>query len=118
MSDPQATSAEQTSAHDREGVLGEIDSPAGLFAVYASIIVLFFVTLGMSLAGALGKYTIFAQLAIAATQATIVAYYFMHLKQGDRIVILTALASIFWTFILFVLFMADYATRQRVVGWW
>jgi cytochrome c oxidase subunit IV len=46
-----------------------------------------------------------------------VAYHFMHLKQGDRVVILTALASIFWMGILFVLFMADYMTRRMIVGW-
>ena len=36
--------------------------------------------------------------------------------QGDRVVILTALSSIFWMGILFVLFLADYMTRLKVVN--
>ncbi len=40
----------------------------------------------------------------------------MHLRQGDRVVILTALSSLFWMGILFVLFMSDYMTRIKVVG--
>ena len=48
-------------------------------------------------------------------QAGLVAYFFMHLRQGDRVVILTALSSLFWMGILFVLFLADYTTRLKVV---
>ena len=41
----------------------------------------------------------------------------MHLKQGDRVVTLTALASLFWMGILFVLFLTDYMSRKTIVGW-
>ena len=54
--------------------------------------------------------------AIATIQAGLVAYHFMHLRHGDRVVILTALASLFWMGILFVLFMSDYMTRGMLVG--
>jgi cytochrome c oxidase subunit 4 len=56
-------------------------------------------------------------LIIACLQAGLVAYYFMHLRQSDRIVILTALSSLFWLGILFVLVLADYMTRTLHVGW-
>ena len=71
--------------------------------------------IGLSSLG-LGKFALPLQLAIACIQAGLVAYYFMHLRQGDRVVILTALSSLFWMGILFVLFMADFATRNRIVN--
>jgi cytochrome c oxidase subunit 4 len=84
--------------------------------VFGAVIALFFATLGISVSGSLGKYALVGQLLIATVQASLVAYYFMHLRHGDRVVVLAALASIFWMGILFVLFMSDYMTRARVVG--
>ncbi len=114
MSDPHATPATTPAAkHDASG---SIDSPPTLFIVFAIILGLFAATVLMSTSGKLGKYTLFAQLGIGSVQAWFVAYYFMHLRHGDRVVILTALASIFWMGILFVLFMSDYMSRSRVMG--
>jgi cytochrome c oxidase subunit 4 len=96
-------------------VTKDADTPGGLFLVYLVVLGLFAATFFVSTAGVFGKYALFAQLAIATVQAGVVAYYFMHLRQGDRVVTLTALASVFWTLILFVLFMSDYMTRHRVV---
>jgi cytochrome c oxidase subunit IV len=96
-------------------VTHDIDSPASLIAVYVGVVVLSLVSIGLSSLG-LGKFALPLQLAIGCVQAGLVAYYFMHLRQGDKVVILTALSSIFWMGILFVLFLADYATRHRVVG--
>lgn len=94
----------------------DADKPGALVAVWAAVIILAGVNIGLSMMG-MGKFALPVQLAIASVQAGIVAYYFMHLKQGERVLILTALASIFWTGILFVLFMADYMTRHMVIGW-
>ncbi len=118
MSDPHATPTGTTpGAHDaKHDVLGEIDSPATLFVVYLVVLGLALLNIGMSVAG-LGRMTLFAQLAIGSVQAAVVAYYFMHLKQGDRVVTLAALASIFWVGILLVLYMADYMSRPYVVAW-
>src|SRR5262245_41303414 len=93
----------------------EVDDPVTLCIVYAAVVGLAFVTIGFSSMG-IGKFALPFQLTIACIQAGLVAYFFMHLRQGDRVVILTALSSIFWMGILFVLFMADYATRFRIVG--
>lgn len=93
----------------------DVDNPGTLLAVYAAIVLLFLTTLWVSTAAVFGKYTLVAQLAISTVQVGLVAYYFMHLRQGDRVVTLTALASVFWTLILFVLFLSDYMTRHRVV---
>jgi len=113
MSDPNLVPATPPGHND---VLGHVDSPPTLFMVYAAILALFALTVFLSSTGQFGKYTLFVQLAIGSVQAGLVAYHFMHLKHGDRIVVLTALASIFWMGILFVLFMSDYMSRSRVVG--
>ncbi len=94
----------------------EVDNPVSLFIVYGCVIAMTFLQVGLW-SMKLGKLGLPVQLCIAAVQAGIVAYYFMHLKQGDRVVTLTALASLFWMGILFVLFMVDYMTRTKIVGW-
>jgi cytochrome c oxidase subunit 4 len=117
MADPTHTPPTQTTADtDPHGIRKDLDNPAQLFAVFLAVVGLALVTVFLS--GALGptKFTLPLQLAIASVQATIVAYFFMHLRQGDKVVTLTALSSIFWMGILFVLFLADYLTRHLVVG--
>jgi len=96
-------------------VTKDVDAPATLFIVFALVIGLALANIGLSSLG-LGKFALPLQLAIGCVQAGLVAYYFMHLKQGDRVVVLTALSSIFWMGILFVLFLADYMTRLKVVS--
>ena len=96
-------------------VTEDVDAPATLFIVYALVIGLALANIGLSSLG-LGKFALPLQLAIGSVQAGLVAYYFMHLRQGDKVVILTALSSIFWMGILFVLFLADYKTRLMVVN--
>lgn len=96
-------------------VAKDVDTPSSLLLVYAAVVGLAVVTIGLSTMIGPAKFTLPLQLAIASVQAGIVAYYFMHLRQGDRVVILTALSSLFWMGILFVLFMSDYMTRHLVV---
>jgi cytochrome c oxidase subunit 4 len=123
MSDPHTTTPEHgrttpehgTSSDPRLDFERETDSPGLLFAVYAAVLLLALANIGLSSLG-LGKYGLVLQLAIGTVQAALVAYYFMHLRQSDKIIILTALASIFWMGILFVLFLSDYMTRHIVVG--
>lgn len=115
MSDPHTTTNDPGAA-DPLSYSKEVDNPASLVIVYVFVIGLSFASVGLSSSG-LGKFGLPVQLAIAAVQAGLVAYFFMHLKQGDRVVILTALASIFWMGILFVLFLTDYMTRFKSVGW-
>jgi cytochrome c oxidase subunit 4 len=95
-------------------VTKDVDNPASLFVVFAFVLGLALANVGLSMLG-LGKFGLPIQLAIGCVQAGLVAYFFMHLRQGDRVVILTALSSLFWMGILFVLFLADYTTRLKVV---
>src|SRR5437870_11564929 len=96
---------------DPYGIRKELDNPGQLVMVFLAVVGLALVNIGLS--GAIGptKFTLPLQLAIGSAQAGLVAYYFMHLKQGDKVVILTALSSLLWMGSLFVLFMSDYMTR-------
>ncbi len=116
MSDPHAPTTSGPGTTDPLSFSREVDKPVNLMIVFVAVIGLTFVSIGLSSLG-LGKYGLPVQLAIGACQAGLVGYHFMHLKQGDRVVILTALASIFWMGILFVLFMADYMSSRMIVGW-
>lgn len=103
-------------ADDPHGIRREADSPGLLLVVYLVVIGLALANVGLSIAMGPTKFTLPMQMIIASVQAGVVAYYFMHLRQGDRVVILTALSSLFWMGILFVLFLADYLTRHLIVG--
>jgi cytochrome c oxidase subunit IV len=116
MSDPHAPSTHDTGKPDPLSFSREVDNPASLIIVFAAVIGLSFLSVGLSSLG-LKKFGLPIQLAIGVVQAGLVGYHFMHLKQGDRVVILTALSSIFWMGILFVLFLTDYMSRSSFVGW-
>jgi cytochrome c oxidase subunit 4 len=116
MADPTHSPTAHTADSDPHGIRKDVDNPAALFAVFLAVVGLALVNVFLS--GALGptKFTLPLQLSIGCVQAGLVAYYFMHLRQGDKVVTLTALSSLFWMGILFVLFLADYMTRHMVVG--
>jgi cytochrome c oxidase subunit 4 len=119
MSHPTPTThatAHGTTADDPHGIRAHADSAGVLIVVWLVVLGLALANVGISIAIGPTKFTLPLQLAIGSVQAGIVAYYFMHLRQGDRVVVLTALSSIFWMGILFVLFLADYLTRHMIVG--
>jgi len=101
---------------DPYGIRKDLDDPITLVVVWIAVLGLALLTVGLSSWIGPTRYTLPLQLAIACTQAGLVAYHFMHLKQGDKVVILTALSSIFWMGILIVLFLADYKTRHMIIG--
>lgn len=102
--------------NDPHGIRASADSPGLLLTVFAVIVGLALANVGLSTSIGPTKFTLPLQLAIGSVQAGLVAYYFMHLRQGDKVVILTALSSLFWMAILFVLFMGDYMTRHMIVA--
>jgi cytochrome c oxidase subunit 4 len=113
---PTHATAHGTTADDPHGIRSHADNTGLLIVVWIVVLGLALANVGISTAIGPTKFTLPLQLAIASVQAGIVAYYFMHLRQGDRVVVLTALSSLFWMGILFVLFLADYLTRHLVVG--
>jgi len=113
MSDPTTPAATNDDPH---GIRKDVDSPSLLLIVFAAVLGLALANVGLSTAMGPTKFTLPLQLLIGSIQAGLVSYYFMHLRHGDKVVILTALSSLFWMGILFVLFMGDYLTRHLVVS--
>ena len=101
--------------HDPHGIRASADNPGLLIAVFVAIAALSLVNVGASIALKPTQFALPMQLMIASVQAGLVAYYFMHLRHGDKVVVLTALSSLFWMGILFVLFMGDYMTRHLLI---
>ncbi|MEM4360281.1 MAG: cytochrome C oxidase subunit IV family protein [Candidatus Bilamarchaeaceae archaeon] len=93
----------------------DVDNPFSLYIVWLVVLVLVFLNVWLSSVG-LGRNTLFFQLAISAVQISLVGYYFMHLKRRDKVVALTAIASVFWVAILFILMLSDYMSRHIIVS--
>jgi cytochrome c oxidase subunit 4 len=97
---------------DDPPTMHDVDNPGTLFVVYLVVLGLSAANVGLSLAG-LGVLALPVQLSIAAVQACLVAYYWMHLRRRDTVVTLTALSSLFFMFIMFVLTLSDYLSRHH-----
>ncbi|MBY0513274.1 MAG: cytochrome C oxidase subunit IV family protein [Gemmataceae bacterium] len=104
-----------THAHapDDPPTLHDVDKPGALFVVFLVVLGLSAANVGLALAGGLGKLALPVQLAVAAVQACVVAYYWMHLRRRDTVVTLTAVSSLFFMFIMFVLVLSDYLSRHH-----
>ncbi|HTR81742.1 MAG TPA: cytochrome C oxidase subunit IV family protein [Bacteroidota bacterium] len=59
----------------------------------------------------LGPYNIVIALLIAAVKATLVGYFFMHIRTSPRLVWTFAIGGFFWLFILFALTFSDFLSR-------
>ncbi len=81
------------------------------YVIYFIILGLIFAAVGVSYAH-LGANAIYLNLLIAATQASLLAYFFMHLKGADQLTWINAGAGLFWLLILFIFLLCDYVTRQ------
>jgi len=86
-------------------------SKASYLLIYLVIASLIFLAISVSFMG-LGQSAVFLNLLIAGTQASLLVYFFMHLKTADKLTWLIVGAGLFWIFILFVLLLTDYVTRQ------
>lgn len=63
----------------------------------------------------LGPFNVAIVLLIAAAKATLVALFFMHLRESRRLIVLVFFGGLLWLTILLTLTMADYATRSWAV---
>jgi cytochrome c oxidase subunit 4 len=101
-------------AHDHKvedpPTLHDVDSPAKVGLVYLVVLGLAIANILLSKAG-LGPISLPVQMAIASVQAVLVAWYWMHLRRKDTIIRLTAVSSLFFVFIFYVLVLSDLLTR-------
>jgi cytochrome c oxidase subunit 4 len=90
------------------------DLPAktgGYYVIYVLIAALIFLAIGVSFMG-LGTSAIYFNLIIAGCQASLLAYYFMHLKGANNLTWVIVGAGLFWIVILFLFLLTDYVTRH------
>ncbi len=79
--------------------------------VWIALMILTAVTAAVSFVN-LGQWSAPVAMAIASTKALLVALFFMHLRyEHSKVVMVWAMAGIFWLSLLMVLSMADYITR-------
>jgi len=101
-------------AHDHKiedpPTLHDVDNPAKVFTVYLVVLGLALANIFLFKAG-LGPITLPVQMGIATVQAALVAWYWMHLRRKDTIITLTAVTSLFFVFIFYVLVLSDVLTR-------
>lgn len=60
----------------------------------------------------IGPLKVVASLACAVVQAGVLAYFFMDLKQSDKLTWLCVLAAMFFTGLQFLFTLTDYLTRH------
>lgn len=101
---------------DDPPTMHDVDSPGVITGVFVVVLLLSGANIGLSMAG-LGGLALPVQLAIASVQAVLVAYYWMHLRRGDKTVTVSALTALFFLAILFILTMPDYVARLRMPEW-
>ncbi len=81
------------------------------YRVALALLVLFILTIAVAFVH-LGPFNVYIAVTIAVTKATLVVLYFMHVRYHTRLTWIFASAGFLWLIILFVLTLADYATRS------
>ncbi len=89
-------------------------TPVHYLAVLAILVLLTFVTIGVSFLPLSGAGHIVVGLLIAAVKASLVVLFFMHALTSPRITWNVIAAAVLWTTVLFVLTLCDYFTRGQL----
>ncbi len=95
---------DETHAH----VVPPVSTSLTIFAILAGLALLA-LFIGFS---DLGPLKVVASLACATVQAGVLAYFFMELKQADKLTWLVVATSVFFVGIQFLFTMTDYLTRH------
>ncbi len=88
----------------------ELPPTASTMTTFAVLVVLALAALAVGFSD-LGPWKVLANLLIAAVQASVLALFFMDLRQADRLTWLCAGAAIFWVGLMFLFTLTDYLTR-------
>lgn len=81
-----------------------------LLLVYLACLMLLAATIGVAQLE-LGALNPLLNLSIASLKALLIAWSFMHLREGSGLVRVFAASALFWLLILFGLSLSDYLTR-------
>jgi cytochrome c oxidase subunit 4 len=83
------------------------------FGVFATLIILTFVTIEVAMID-LGEINTVAALTIAVCKATLVILYFMHVRYSSRLTWIVVGCGFFWLVIMIALTMSDYLSRAWI----
>ncbi|MGH9559485.1 MAG: cytochrome C oxidase subunit IV family protein [Bryobacteraceae bacterium] len=88
-------------------------------AVFTVLIALTITTVAVSKVE-LGEYNFVCAMTIAVIKASLVVWFFMHLRQSSSMTKLFILVGLFWMAIMIVFFTSDYISRGWLPGatWW
>jgi caa(3)-type oxidase subunit IV len=104
------------SAHEQKPIVFEDDHapPASVGASTLTFLILAGLTCFATMVGftEIGPAKIWVSLGISCVQGIVLTVFFMDLRNSDKITWLTAIASLFWTFLLFLFTLTDYLTRH------
>lgn len=106
-------SAVRETVFENDGV-HTMPSVASHLTTFAILAVLAVVALGVGFSN-IGDSKLIFSLLVAAVQTSVVGYFFMELKQADKLTWLCVGAAGFWLTILFVFLLTDYVTRHYAV---
>jgi cytochrome c oxidase subunit 4 len=91
------------------------EHPHGSVAKYVTVFVLLLLLTGLTVFAAsldLGPLNATVALLIATTKASLVAVFFMHVRESGRLTQLFVVAGLIWLAILIFITMSDYASRS------
>ena len=88
-----------------------LPSTASMLITYVVLLVLAVIAIAVGMSD-LGPYKVLASLLVACVQASVLAVFFMDLRQADKLTWLCVGAAIFWTGLLFLFTLTDYLTRH------
>ncbi len=98
--------------HDVEQHAHTLPTPARSVFIFAVLFGLALVALVIGFSDGLGPFKVVASLACAVVQGGVLAYFFMDLKQSDKLTWLCVGAALFFTGLQFLFTLTDYLTRH------
>ena len=105
-------SAEHAPAHESHGA-GHV-SPISLYVtIFLALMVLTAVTVGAAYVN-LGRFNFLVAMIIAVFKASLVVWYFMHVKYQSRLTKLTVATGLFFLAVLLGLMLVDYGSKGFV----
>lgn len=89
-------------------------APGTYYRVFALLIGLTFLTVGVSFLHLGGAWHLAAGLAIAVVKAALVVLFFMHVLHSTRLTWVVVASGFFWLGIMLVLTLTDYLSRGAI----
>ena len=89
----------------------EVVSKKLYFSIFAALMIFTATTIGVTFFE-LGRFNLIIALAIAFTKASLVVFFFMHVRQSSPLTKLFVVAGLFWFAIMVALTFSDYLSRD------